>query len=706
MKRKLFSLKFLFIIIALVGTALLAIQLFNAQEFSVPVQMETSYFLLLVGLAVAFQMLGHWLRAYKHQYLLEQIRPIHGTGVFKGQMIGFFFNAILPFRLGEFVRAHYIGKGVSISRSAVFATILFERWLDALVLALLGLLLLATLTTTAAPLLYVTVILFTTTLVLGFILYSARAQHRWMLHLIYYFSKQFNKRTRDRIRLMFWSAIYCLKNVITPARMPRYLWITAVMWLCYLLSVLTLVIGLLPALTFLQKTITSVGAYLAVAVPSGPAYLGTFENIFSSIANLPLALPNAVYMPFVLWLLLIGPTTLLGLLFLVLKQRIYSDKKAKMVDALKNKLYRDRDITAEFSRFLDTYFKGEELSRILTTQELGDNFRVIKTFKGGSNALTLLAWQENEMVVKKITLKQYASKLRDQFDWLKSRKKMPEIAKVVAQQDTHEHYAIDIEYREEFIPFFDYIHSSSLKDSQALLMHICDFVDKRIHTPQKPVKNPARLVNGYIQTKAIGKVKDAAQSHLAISNLLAQESVVVNGSELLNFNKAIEQLTQNKQAMADLADIVDCPLHGDLALDNILVEPRDSKFIIIDPNNENAIADPLVDYSKIMQSLHSGYDFLVSLTTCTVTGNEISFEERRSLQYHQLHQSLMQRLQKQLSPARYRALLFHEAIHYCRMLTYKVTINPKTAPAFYGIAVRLLNDFLEQYKEPTDARES
>lgn len=703
MKPRFITLKFVFIAVALVGTVLLAIQLFNAQEFTAPLKMETPHFLMLMGLAIAFQMLGHALRSYKEQYLLEQIRPIQGNEVFKGQMIGFFFNAILPFRLGEFVRAHYIGKGVSISRSAVFATILFERWLDAMILGLLGLLLLATLTTVSSPLLYVTIILFGTVLVLGFILLAARSQHRWLLNLIYHVSRQFNKQTRDRIRLMFWSAIYCLKNVITATRMPRYLWVTITMWACYLLSVLTMVIGLLPSLTLLQKTITSVGAYLAVAVPSGPAYLGTFERIFSSIANLPLSMPNAVYMPFVLWLLLVGPTTLLGLLFLVLKQRVYSDKKAKMVDALKNKLYRDRDITAEFSRFLDTYFKGEALSRILTNQELGDNFRVIRTFKGGSNALTLLAWQENEMVVKKITLKQYESKLRDQYQWLKERKNMPQIAQVIAQHDTHEHYAIDIEYRENYQPFFDYIHSSSLKESEALLYKICDFIDKRIHTPQKPVKNGRRLVTEYIKTKAIAKINDAAHGNLEISNLLGQETITVNGRELTNFNNIIEQITSNKQAMADLSDIVDCPLHGDLPIDNILVEPHDNKFLLIDPNNENVISDPVVDYTKIMQSLHSGYDFLVSLTSCSVKDSVVNFEERRSLQYERLYQKLSERLQKKLTPARYRTLLFHEAMHYCRMLTYKVTINPKTAPAFYGVAVRLFNDFLDQYKEQKNA---
>lgn len=699
MKHKLINLKSLFITIAVVGTVLLTVQFFNAQNFSTLEPLRSSKFVWFALLAIALQMLGHWIRAIKERYLLEQIRPIPTGGVFKGQMIGFFFNSILPFRIGELVRAHYIGKGVSISRSAVFATILFERCLDALVLGFVGLGLLAFFATDSS-LLYVTITLFTTATILAFVLHAARSQQHWLLKLVYHFSWQFNKRTRDRIRFMVWSAIYCLKSVITRPRMPRYVGLTVIMWVCYILSTFSLIVGLLPGLDGGQRILASIGTYFAVSVPSGPAYLGTFEDIFLSISNLPGTTTNAIYAAFALWLLLVGPTTIFGLLFLVLKQKVYSDKKANMVDALKNKLYRDRDITEEFSRFLDAYFKGDAINRVLATQELGDNFRVIKTFKGGSNALTILAWQNDELLVKKITLKQYQDKLQAQHDWLKSRAKLPQIAKVVGEHNTTEHYALDIQYREEYIPFFDYIHSSSMNDSWSVLQAVCDFVDKKVHTPKKPNKRAKKLVNEYLRTKAIGKVNDSAKANIAISNLKGHESLVVNGREVVNFDQIIKKITSHKQAMADLSDIVECPIHGDLTIDNIIVEPHSREFILLDPNNENAISDPVVDYAKLMQGLHSGYDFLFTLDAAKVNDNQVNFEERRSVQYDQLHRKLMERLQKQLPPSRYRTVLFHEAIHYCRMLTYRVNINPESAPAFYGVAVRLFNDFMEQYDQP------
>jgi hypothetical protein len=86
-----------------------------------------------------------------------------------------------------------------------------------------------------------------------------------------------------------------------------------------------------------------------------------------------------------------------------------------------------------------------------------------------------------------------------------------------------------------------------------------------------------------------------------------------------------------------------------------------------------------------------------------VNGNTIQFIEKRSHQYGLLFSHLSQKMIRELPPHRHRALLFHEAVHYCRMLTYRVTLNPTTAPVFYGIATRLFAAFMDQYSTPETA---
>ncbi len=644
--------------------------------------------------AVALQMAGHWLRAVKHRYLLEQIRPIRTLDVFKGQMIGLLFNTVLPLRLGEVVRAHYIGERVSISRSAVFATIIFERWLDATILATVGILLLVVMGQTGT-LPYVTLTLSLTAIMIGYMLYAVTTQQPWLLRAYHRFTALFNKRLRDRLRLMGWSGIYCLKSILVRTHMTRYVALSLVMWLCYGLSTFCLIAGLLPLIPGSQQVLAAIAAYFGVAVPSGPAYLGTFQDVFTAISALPGPL-----VAFGLWLLLIAPTSLLGFVFLLQPQKKYVAKKASVLDVLKNKLYRDADITREFAQFLDAYFQGNQINRILNSQELANSFQVIKTFKGGSNALTLLAWQKNEMVIKKIILKQYESKLRDQYLWLKKYQKLQRVAKVLREHRANpEYYAIDIEYREEFVPFFDVIHSSSVAESKVILQKICAYVDKHIHQPQKKLKGARRVLQSYIQSKVVDKISDSANANLDIAHLLGYDTITVNGAELTNFHAIVERIKNHPQAMADLSDVIDCPIQGDLTIDNIIVNPADGNYLLIDPNNENAISDPIVDYSKLLQSVHSGYEFLYYLADCTVKGSVVTFEERRSVQYSQLYKFLDAHLKGILSPGRYRALLFHEAVHYCRMLTYRTSINPRTAAAFYTVAVRLFNQFMEQYDD-------
>jgi uncharacterized protein (TIRG00374 family) len=696
MRRLVTSKKILFILAAVVGLALLSLQLQGETQLTLK-GADTASLVAFGSIAITLQMIGHWLRAVKHRYLLEQIRSIRTLEVFKGQMIGLLFNTVFPFRLGELVRAHYIGKGVSISRSAVFATIIFERWLDSVILLVIALFLLFTTATTPSSLLYAVAVLATAVVLLGSILYTARTQQPRLLRGIHAFSRIFNAHLRNGIRMMSWSAIYCIKNVINAQRLPRYLLLTVLMWLFYVASTAILIIGLVSTVPFTRQLVSAIAAYLGVSIPSGPAYIGTFQEVFSNISELSSSVLASTHLSSYLWLLLIAPTTLLGLCYLFLRQRLYHNEQSDALDVLRNKLYRDADITKEFAHFLDAYFKGDQINRILTTQELANNFQVLKTFKGGSNALTLLAWQNNTMVVKKITLRQYESKLRDQYLWLNERERLPSVARALQEERNKDYYAIDIEYRDNYIPFFDFIHSSSITESKKILRNVCDFVDAQIYTPKLEVKSPRRLLNEYISTKAVGKITDAANANLPMARLLAYDTLVVNGREIQNFSGIIEIITHHKQAMSDLTEIVKCPIQGDLTVDNVIVDPATNEFIILDPNNENAISDPVVDFGKLMQSVHSGYEFLYSLPSCSINENKVNFEERRSVQYDELYKELSNHLKKQLTSGRYRAVLFHEAIHYCRMLTYRVNINPDTAAAFYCIAVRLFNDFMEQY---------
>ncbi len=87
--------------------------------------------------AVAFTLFGLYFRAYRWKFMLLHIKPIATRSLFSATLIGFMANNLLPARLGELVRAYVLGKREQISRTASFATIVYERIVDVFCLLLL-----------------------------------------------------------------------------------------------------------------------------------------------------------------------------------------------------------------------------------------------------------------------------------------------------------------------------------------------------------------------------------------------------------------------------------------------------------------------------------------------------------------------------------------------------------------------------------------
>jgi uncharacterized protein (TIRG00374 family) len=71
------------------------------------------------------------LRALRWQYLLAPIGTAHFTAAFRTTTIGFAASAILPARAGEVIRPYLLARQEGLSATAVFATIIIERLLDA-----------------------------------------------------------------------------------------------------------------------------------------------------------------------------------------------------------------------------------------------------------------------------------------------------------------------------------------------------------------------------------------------------------------------------------------------------------------------------------------------------------------------------------------------------------------------------------------------
>ena len=97
---------------------------------------EVNYVYILLASLLLY--ISVWFRAIRWKILLDRECNIYD--LFKIQMVGYFANNILPFRIGELLKSFLVSENQKISKSYALGTIVMERFLDMVILLLLMLL--------------------------------------------------------------------------------------------------------------------------------------------------------------------------------------------------------------------------------------------------------------------------------------------------------------------------------------------------------------------------------------------------------------------------------------------------------------------------------------------------------------------------------------------------------------------------------------
>ena len=101
--------------------------------------MFKNYLILLLAAFLLWSSV--WLRGVRWKFLFPEKNSPSISSLYKAEMIGYFGNNVLPLRLGELLRSYIVGKEHSLSKSFVFGTVILERLMDTIALALFALLL-------------------------------------------------------------------------------------------------------------------------------------------------------------------------------------------------------------------------------------------------------------------------------------------------------------------------------------------------------------------------------------------------------------------------------------------------------------------------------------------------------------------------------------------------------------------------------------
>ena len=214
-------------------------------------------------------------RALRWQILAYPIDKISIKPAFSSIMIGYFGNSILPFRMGEFLRAYVLAEKTSLNVPTAFGTIVTERILD-----FVGLSLLILLTILVYPVDWIN-----QQIIIGVVVLSLTA-----FVFVFYF-KEINEIflfDLKKIRLLQKSTalkiIEILERLINGAVAIRstnkvmliFLY-TVLIWLMYCFSTYFALLSTGISIKWYEVCVLMISTTLAISVPAAPAYVGTYH---------------------------------------------------------------------------------------------------------------------------------------------------------------------------------------------------------------------------------------------------------------------------------------------------------------------------------------------------------------------------------------------------------------------------------------------
>lgn len=282
--------------------------------------------------AALLQIIHYMFRTLRWGILL---RPLKETGFinrFHSTIIGFAANCVLPARLGEFVRANFLGQSEKISKSSVFGTIVVERFFDGFTLLLI--LVIGLVGTTfpeewqkiALKLRSTGILLFAGYILVIIMLWTFKYKSRFFLGLINRLLFFLSDKYRDKILDIIQNFSLGLIVIDTPAGWLKAVLYSVVLWSIPLYQIQLVEYALGIHLPFIAAFIILTMGALGVIIPSSPGFIGTYHLavqygfIFYNI-NKAEALSGAIILHAVFFF----PTILFGLISFFLMQGHFNE---------------------------------------------------------------------------------------------------------------------------------------------------------------------------------------------------------------------------------------------------------------------------------------------------------------------------------------------------------------------------------------------
>lgn len=630
-------------------------------------------------IAIALVCLAHFIRTLRWELFVKTYEKPNTKNLLQSLSIGYFINSFIPFKAGDLVRAWISGRKMKNGRGFALATVIVDRYLDILVVGILFAIFSA-FNLDSADSVWFYMFLAVSVLAVTLLVYILRGYVKKILKNI---AGIFNARIEIRLLRFFWSLIWSFKDIFKKISKTRLLLETLGMWILYLVSYYCFA-------AFLSHQGSNVN------------WLDVFYMLFTKnsihVGSLgAITFTQGMMNAQMIWtgIYLFAPIVILFVISLCLKSK--DDETLDSEEEYLN-LIPQLDENERLN-FLETYFSNERREYIESYLKINQNILIIRDYSAGSNATTMLCMNNEKNFFRKYAFGADGDKLYQQIEWLQRFKDIIPLPDIMQYQKQDNFCYYDMPYDSQAVGLFDYAHSMPKENAWKFIKKATECLENSLYkVNQRPADKAT--IDEYIKSK-VNKNLDKIMNAKYLKRLMEYDEIIINGRSFHNLPYYLPYLSEEH-----LYDIFKndtySEIHGDLTIENIICTRNadgDDDFYIIDPNTGNVHDSSNLDYGKLLQSIHGGYEFLMATKNVSIERNRINFVFTKSEAYTYLYDMLDKYMREHFEEERVKSIYYHEIIHWLRLMPYKIEKNGKRVLLFYAGMLMVMNDVINNFEE-------
>ena len=639
--------------------------------------------LIFLIAAICTLFLAHILKVLRWRLFIEVYEEPKNRNLVEALAFGYLINLFVPFRIiGDIFRAIYSGRKMKNKYAFSLSTVVVDRILDVIMVGMIfSIFYVFGISDRQVGKSSIFYMLFSGLIIVIILLVYGLKKYIKAISLK--FASLFNQNIELNFLKFMWSLIWNFKDIFLKINKVKTITITILMWSLYIFSY------------YMFSVFLSLEGYNLKLVDM---LILLFSNdIFGSISSRIISQISIFF-----YIYMVFPIIMMLFISKFIKIKI-SSKIGVINDEEYLNLLPNQN-SKEKLEFLEKYFLDEDKSYIQNYLKINQKINIIRDFSAGSNATTMLCMDKDKMFYRKYAFED-REKLYDQIVWIEINKerKLP-LPEIIRKEKTENYCYYDMPYNPNAMVLFEYAHSMPFENGWDIMKKALKKLDEIVYT-KNVRKADKESIDKYIETKVTSNINKILESKV-IKKLSKYDEIFINGREYKNLSYYLKYLSKDYLYDIFKNDIYS-DLHGDLTIENIVCvrnSNTEDDFYIIDPNTGNVHDSANLDYGKLLQSIHGGYEFLMKTYDINFEENNINFLFTKSHTYVHFYEKLNEYMNANFSKEQVRSIYFHEIIHWLRLVPYKIKKDSHRALIFYSGLLMVLHDIIEMYGDNNEKK--